>query len=318
MSSSLLCASHSPLLYCFEKPPEDWARIEAALAGMSGFVEDFAPDLIIFLGADHFNGFFLNMMPAFCVGLDAEATGDIGGYPGKLNVPQELGIRLLEFLRANDFDPAVSYQMTVDHAFSQTLHTAAGSLDRYPTIPIFVNCITRPFVPFRRVRQFGEMLGRFARSLNQRVLFMASGGMSHHPTRYYPDIGDGEPSVAAWQLSGGDLAASMNRDEWLKRLWDMHHEGAGMIARGERTATDMRLNEESDRRFIHALESRDHKVFDHWDADALIADGGIGSMELLTWIAAAAAHSEMGGASPKLDCYSVAPEIGIAFGVMSG
>ena len=318
MSSSLLCASHSPLLHCYKKPPSDWEQIEAALAGMSDFVDDFSPDLIILIGADHFNGFFLNMMPAFCVGLDAEATGDIGGYPGKLDVPQELGSQLVNYLRDNDFDPAVSYKMTVDHAFSQTLHTAAGSLNRYPTIPIFVNCITRPFVPFRRVRLFGEMLGRFASGLNQRVLFMASGGMSHHPTRYYPDIGEGEASVAAWQLSGGEVSPSMTRDEWLKRLLEMHHEGAAMIARGERTAADMRLNEESDLRFIRVLESADYKAFDGWNADALIDDGGIGSMELLTWIAAAAAHSEMGGARPKLDYYSVAPELGIAFGVIRG
>lgn len=316
MTSALLCASHSPLLHCYATPPSDWDRIERALASMGTFVRDFDPDLIVLFGSDHFNGFFLNMMPAFCIGLQAEATHDIGGYAGKIDVPQAIAADLAQYLRQNDFDPAVSYQMTVDHAFSQTLYTATGALDRYPTIPVFVNCITRPFVPFRRVRLFGEQVGRYAASLDKRVLFMASGGMSHHPTRYYPDFGEGEERVSAWQLHGGSQPPSLTREEWLERLLVMHHEGAGMIARGERSASDMRLNEASDRRFLEILESGDCQRFDNWDADELISQGGIGSMELLTWIAAAAAHGEVNGSKPSLDYYSIAPEIGIAFGVV--
>ena len=49
----------------------------------------------------------------------------------------------------------------------------------------------------------GEIIGEFAARLTKRILFLASGGMSHHPTRYYPEPGQGEAAVEAWQLSGG-------------------------------------------------------------------------------------------------------------------
>lgn len=317
--TALVCGSHSPLLYCFEKPPADWQAIQDGLARCRAFVDDFAPELVVIFGADHFNGFFLDMMPAFCIGLDAQATADIGGFSGPLDVPSALATEAIGYLRQQGFDPAVSFKMTVDHAFSQTLTQATGGLAVYPTIPVFINCITEPFVPFARSRQLGATLGEFLARQNKRTLFIASGGMSHHPTRYYPAYTHGQDAVSQWQLNGNKVVAGgMCADSWLERLDVMHHEGAALIARGERTAKDMRINEESDREFLAALLEGDLESFDHWDQQALVARGGIGSMELHTWIAAAAAHQACGGAAPNLDVYSVAPEIGIGFGLIYG
>jgi len=316
MSTALVCASHSPLLYCYDQPPRDWAAIQQGFEDVRLFVEAFDPELVLIFGSDHFNGFFLNMMPAFCVGLSAEAAGDIGGFAGKLDVPADTALRMIEHLREHDVDPAVSYQMTIDHAFSQTLHNISGGLDAVPTIPVFINCITKPFVPFHRTRALGTRIGQFAQTLGKRVLLLASGGMSHHPTRYYPAFGEGDEAVAAWQLSGGELKASMSPEQWLERLEFMHHEGAVMITQGERTAQDMRLNEQSDRRFLDVLLDRDLSEFDRWDQDQLVEEGGIGSMELHTWIAATSAHLAAGGQKPQLDVYTVAPELGIACGIV--
>ncbi len=316
MKSALVCASHSPLLYCYDKAPADWDAICAGFDKARAFVDDFAPDLVFVFGADHFNGFFLNLMPAFCVGMAAKATGDIGGFSGTLNVPAETAMHCIDHLRTHDIDVAASYDMTIDHAFSQTLHKMTGGLDACPTIPVFINAITRPFVPFRRTRLLGEQIGTFAKSLGKKVLFLASGGMSHHPTRYYPAYGSGEQDVTAWQLSGGKLPASLTHAQWLQRLETMHHEGAVMITRGERTAADMRLNASSDKRFLDVLLSGELAQFDHWHPDELVAEGGIGSMELQTWIAATSAHLACGGRSPELDVYTIAPEIGIACGIV--
>lgn len=316
MSSALVCASHSPLLYCFDKAPEDWEAIQRGFKEARSFVEKFDPELVFVFGSDHFNGFFLNLMPSFCVGFSAEATADIGGFSGPLDVPADIALAAVEHLQSDGIDPAVSYQMTVDHAFSQTIELMTGSLDAIPIVPIFINCITKPFVPFQRTRLLGESVGRFAKSLNKRVLFLASGGMSHHPRRYYPVFGEADESVSAWQLSGGRLKQSMSSQQWLDRLESMHIEGAKMITRGERTAADMRLNKESDDRFLDVLLAGRFKEFDSWNQDELVEQGGIGSMELQAWIAAAAAHKEHGGSNPSLDLYSVAPEIGIACGIV--
>ena len=312
----LICASHSPLMYCFKKKPENWDDLQNGFEEQAREIEKFDPDLVIAFGSDHFNGFFLNMMPSFCIGFQAEAVGDIGGFPGRLEVPREFAEGLAIELRKKHLDPGVSYQMRVDHAFSQTIHIMLGGLDRRPVIPVFINCINKPFVPFARSRILGQAVGEFVMSLDKKVLFLASGGLSHHPVRYYPAWGEAEKRVAAWQLSGGEHPDSMTRDEWLQRLHDMHHEGAEMIARGERTAAHMHLNDESDRRFLEVLTSNSLEDFDAWDQDQLVAEGGIGSMELHTWIAAAAAHRTCSGEAPRVSHYSVSPEIGIAAGIV--
>jgi 2,3-dihydroxyphenylpropionate 1,2-dioxygenase len=303
-------------LYCYAKQPEDWDALQKAFIERTQAISDFYPELVFAFGSDHFNGFFLKTMPAFCVGLSAEASADIGGFAGALDVPEKTAFKCVEYLREHDVDSAVSYQITVDHAFSQTIHIALGALTARPTIPIFINCITRPFVPFRRSRLLGEAIGRFALSLNKRVLFLASGGMSHHPTRYYPEHGKGESGVEAWKLSGGDDPDSFTSTQWLERLDVMHREGAKMIADGERTAKDMRLNPESDQRFLDVLIRNKLEEFDNWNQVKLVEEGGIGSMELHTWIAAAAAHKAAGGKAPVKDFYSVATEIGIAAGIV--
>lgn len=318
MTTSLICASHSPLLYCYAKQPTDWDLMQKAYEDRAKAIKIFDPELVIAFGSDHFNGFFLKLMPSFCIGIKANAAEDIGGFSGKLNVPSSTAIEIIDYLRINDIDPAASIDMTIDHAFSQTIHTMCGDLQSKPVVPIFINCIAEPYVPFRRSRLMGEAVGKFIKTTNKRVLLLASGGLSHHPTRYYPEIDDGPEEVTAWQKSGGDDAESLTQEEWIQRLEIMHHEGAEMIAKGERTAKDMRLNKEADMQFIETLINFKLNDFDNWDQKKLIKEAGIGSMELHTWIAAAAAHKAAGGKKPVLDFYSVAPEIGIAAGVVHG
>jgi 2,3-dihydroxyphenylpropionate 1,2-dioxygenase len=316
MSTALVCASHSPLLYCYAEAPQQWEKLQQAYAARTAAVAEFDPELVIAFGADHFNGFFLKLMPSFCVGLAATAVGDIGGFAGDLDVPEDVATSMVNCLRASDIDPATSTNMTIDHAFSQTINNMCGGLDAKPTIPVFINCIAEPFVPFRRSRLMGEAIGKFVASTDKRVLFLASGGMSHHPRRYYPEPGEGPAEVTAWQQSGGAAAESLTPTEWIERLEVMHHEGAGMIVRGERTAKDMRLNEKSDRRFLDVLTRFSLHEYDTWDQYDLISEAGIGSMELHTWIAATAAHQSAGGSAPVLDFYAVTPELGIATGVV--
>ena len=162
----------------------------------------------------------------------------------------------------------------------------------------------------------GGAIGKYAKTLNKKVLFLASGGMSHHPTRYYPELGEGPDDVTAWQLSGGDDPESLSPQQWIDRLEEMHIEGAKMITRGERTAKHMRLNAEADAKFLEVLTSGNLSQFDDWIPEDVVKEAGIGSMELHTWIAATAAHLAAGGKNPETGFYSVAPELGIAAGIV--
>ncbi len=315
MNSALICTSHSPLYYCYARPPACHADVQRLLAAHAAAIGDFDPELVIMFGPDHFNGFFLHLMPPFCAGLSCSSTADIGGFAGRLQVPGELALACIEAVRRDDVDLAVSYEMTVDHGFSQTLTQVLGGVDRYPTIPIFVNGIAPPFVPFRRSRLLGAAIGRFAAGLGKRVLFLASGGMSHNPRRYYPDYGTGDDAVTGYQLTGGH-GQGMSAPQWLERLDVMHREGAQMLVDGRRTRDDIMLNPEVDHEFLSIITSGELQRLDALDPKTMVAQAGIGSLELHSWVAAAAAHAAAGGTAPEVDLYAEAQEYGIAFGMV--
>ena len=311
----LFCSSHSPLLYCYARAPECREESERLTAERAATIAAAQPELVIVFGPDHFNGFFLSLVPCFCVGLRCKAVADIGGFPGRLDVPEGTARALIGAARRQGVDVAVSYDMTVDHGFSQTMVRVLGALDRYPVIPIYINGIAPPFVPFQRSRMLGEAVGAFVRTLGKRTLFLATGGMSHNPTRYYPAFGSGEADVTAYQLNGGH-GEGLSSEQWLKRLDRMHREGAHMLIDGRRTRADLKLNPDVDRRILDILSSDRLEDIDAIEPEWMAQHAGIGSLELHTWVAATAAHRAAGGAAPVVDLYAEALEYGIAFGMM--
>jgi 2,3-dihydroxyphenylpropionate 1,2-dioxygenase len=315
MAVALVCASHSPLMYCFARPPSCYERSEQLFAQRAEAIRAFDPELVVVFGPDHFNGFFLQLMPPFCVGLQCTAAADIGGFAGPLRVPTNDALACIDAVRTAGVDVAVSYDMIVDHGFSQTMFRMLGALDAYPVIPIFVSGIAPPYVPFRRSRLLGEAVGRFAASLGKRVLFLGSGGMSHNPTRYYPEYASGDPRVAGYQLSGGH-GAGLSRTEWLERLDRMHREGAHMLVDGTRTRADLKLNPQVDAQFLAIITSGDLTRVDALEPAWMVERAGIGSLELHTWVAAAAANAAAGGDPAVVDLYAEALEYGIAFGMI--
>ncbi|HUE10745.1 MAG TPA: hypothetical protein VMQ54_07390, partial [Steroidobacteraceae bacterium] len=314
MSVALVCASHSPLMYCYARAPACHAATEQLFADRAREIRDFAPEFVFIFGSDHFNGFFLELMPPFCAGLACSAVRDIGGFAGSLKVPADEALACIGHVRDTGIDLAVSYRMTVDHGFSQTMMRVLGALDAYPAIPIFVNGMAPPYVPFKRSRLLGEAVGRFAAGLDKRVLFLASGGMSHNPLRYYPKYGTGGDDVSGYQLAGGH-GTGFTSEQWLERLELMHREGAQMLVDGTRTRADLKLNPEVDLEFLDTLSRGELQRFDALDPKWMVEHAGIGSLELHTWVAAAAAHQAAGGAPPTVDIYAEALEYGIAFGM---
>jgi 2,3-dihydroxyphenylpropionate 1,2-dioxygenase len=233
-----------------------------------------------------------------------------------LQVPAGTASNLVAYLRSDDIDAAISYKMRVDHGFSQPLKRLTGALDRYPTVPVFIGALTPPYLPFRRSRMLGESVGRFVRESERRTLFIGSGGLSHHPTRYYPLVGAGEDKVATYQLEG-ERGGSFTDEQWLSRLHGMHLEGAEMLVNGQRTRQDIRLNPEMDRRFLEQIQGDDLEAFDGWDPAAIVETAGIGFLELHAWIAAMAAYRAAGGSAPSAQTYVPALEYGIGYGMLS-
>jgi len=181
MNAYLHCLSHTPLIGHFDPTQDVLDEVAEVVRAARARIEAFNPELVVLFAPDHYNGFFYDVMPPFCLGMAAEAIGDFGSLAGTLSVPKELAEACAESVLTSGIDLAVSYRMQVDHGFAQPLEFLLGGLDKYPVLPVFVNCVAPPLPTFERVRLLGEAIGRFTRGLNKRVLFLGSGGLSHQP-----------------------------------------------------------------------------------------------------------------------------------------
>jgi 2,3-dihydroxyphenylpropionate 1,2-dioxygenase len=310
------CVSHSPLIVVRKRVPDQEARILEACAAFRARVEAFDPEVVVMLSNDHYAGFHYSNMPAFCVGVEAEAVADVGGTPGPLPVPRETAIALVAHLRSNGFDPAISYRMRVDHGFSQPLTRLLGGIDRWPLIPVFVSAFTQPFLSFGRVRAFGAEVGRFLATTGKRVLILGSGGLSHHPLRYYPTPDVADPATLGWQMDG-ERGGTMTEEAWFTRLDAMHHEGAQMVAEGKRTVAEMRLNPAFDQDVLDRIARGDLEGMDDWNHLELVEKAGIGSLEIINWVAARAAHLAAGG-GPVTTQYDMVPDYAVGYALAEG
>ncbi|MFP6559770.1 hypothetical protein WJ542_15940 [Paraburkholderia sp. B3] len=311
----LVCVSHSPIIMIRAKAPEKENEILTLYKRTTEQIARFDPELVLIFGSDHFAGFHFSLMPPYCVGLSANAVSDVGGFGGALNVPRPLALDLVKHLSADGFDTAVSHDMTVDHAFSQPLHRLLGALDRYPVIPVFLNAIASPVLPFARAEKLGTAIGNFLRKTGKRTLVIGSGGLSHHPARYYPLPGTASREVEAYQLRGA-TGHSMTDEQWFSRLHDMHVEGAAMLVDGRRTERDIRLNAGFDAQFMEMMRTGDLAGSRHWNPDELIESAGIGAMELNAWVAGMGAYQELDSRPVREALYVPTLEYGIGYGMV--
>ncbi|WP_438391881.1 hypothetical protein [Caballeronia sp. DA-9] len=296
------------------KAPAEEEQILGLYAQCRADIEAFNPELVIIFASDHFAGFHFSLMPQYCVGVAATAVQDVGGFGGPLNVPRSLALALIDEMSGKGFDAAVSHQMRVDHAFSQPLHRLLGSLDRYPVIPVFLNAIASPVLSFSRAEQLGATIGEIVAATGERTLVIGSGGLSHHPTRYYPLPGTATTEVEAYQMHGAS-EKSMTDEQWFNRLYDMHVEGATMLVDGRRTARDIRLNAEFDENFMQMIREGNLSASRNWDSEWVIETAGIGAMEANSWAAGLSAYQQLDPRPVRDSLYVPALEYGIGYGM---
>lgn len=326
----LVCASHSPLMLVdMPRSAPDSQDFLEQTERVRERVAAFAPDLVVVFGPDHFNGFFFDLMPVFCIGAEAESTEDWQLPKTSLNVPAALALECVDALRAADFDVALSWRMKVDHGITVPLKLftglppaiagAAGAVGvagaagaagaaGVEVLPVFVNCAAPPRASFRRVRRFGEEVGRFLSTLDRRILVVGSGGLSHDPPT--PHFADAPPAI---------------RQRLVDRNTPSHDDYRAREARVVRAAHAMvdgggpckRPEEAWDRRVIELLGSGDLSAFDAWTDADVDAAAGFGGHEVRCWVAACAAMDALGGAHPRLDYYRLVPEWITGMGLMT-
>jgi 2,3-dihydroxyphenylpropionate 1,2-dioxygenase len=188
--------------------------------------------------------------------------------------------------------------MPVDHGFVQMWEAVLGDFKSVPILPIFVNAAAPPIPTYRRARQLGESVGRFAMRSGKRVLFAASGGLSHDPP--VPSI-KGAPLEIRERLINGRNPTAEAKEAREKRVF----EAAVLAEAGEGPCKP--LNPEWDEEFMKILRSGQI-----WRADALNTDkvreaAGRGANEVLAWVAAFAAFSTGGHFTMEQEFYEAIP-----------
>lgn len=252
-----LCLSHAPG-FARDKDEEFGLDFRRGLAEVVATVREFDPTLVVVFGSDHRKA-FADIVPGISVVLSAEGMGDLLSPVGPYDVPRQLAKELASFLLEEGVDAAVARHIALDHGFGQMFGEVLGSLDAVPAVPIFINCATPPLAAPGRAVDLGEAVGRFFRRLSdERILFLASGGLSHSP-----------PSLA--------LVDEPVSEEEARALSAAHREAAMDLIRPD-----------WDHRFLAQLGSVDTS----WARRLTQADidpAGVGANEIRTWLAAYAA-----------------------------
>jgi 2,3-dihydroxyphenylpropionate 1,2-dioxygenase len=306
MTLALCTTSHTPLMGRSDPAAGVRDRVDAAFGQARSFIRDFDPELVVIFGPDHYNGFFYDLMPPFCIGAAAESVGDYGLPKSQLRVDAESAHHIARAVLASGVDAAISERMQVDHGFAQPLELLFGALDAVPLVPVFINCVAEPLCPVSRIRKLGEAIGRGAQTLGKRVLLVGSGGLSHDPP--VPQL-QGAPAAVTERLIAGRNPQPEERAVRERRVID----AAAGFAAG--TSQLMPLNPDWDIALLDMLASGDLEQFDACPNEWFVEHGGHSSHEVRTWIAAYAALGAAGPYAVETSFYKAIPEWIAGFGL---
>ena len=173
------------------KNVEQREALYAALDQQRREIEDSGAEALVVIAAEHFANFFMNNMPAFCIGMADKYEGPIED-PDWLKIPRTdvpgnagLSLRLIKSVMQT-VDCAYAEEWKFDHGVMVPLHflTPAYDLD---IIPVNINCQGPPLCPLQRAWAFGEALRRACDEQDEKIALVGTGGISHWPAT--PDSG---------------------------------------------------------------------------------------------------------------------------------
>lgn len=228
-------ASHAPPLV------RDWATIESgrkdalaiAFAELGRRIAAAQPDILVVIGADHWANFFLDNMPAICLGVGADHGGPperwLADYPHTaMRGDPAFAMHVAEALFENGFEPSLSYDLRLDHAFCVPLWRAG--IDPLPAIlPVVINALQPPLPTIARCFDFGAALARAItdRPDRERVVILASGGLSHsvgEPMMGEVDEAFDREALALFARGDRDAVLAYLTDDRMARAGNGAHE----------------------------------------------------------------------------------------------
>jgi len=171
--------------------PETRDAFYAKLDELRRRMEAARPDVLVVVAAEHFANFFMNNMPAYCMGMAEHYEGPIEDEDWlgirRTRVPgsRDLSRRLIESILP-EIDVAYAEEWKFDHGIMVPLHFLTPRYD-LPVIPVNINCQGPPLTPLPRAYQFGRALRRAFDAQPERIALIGTGGISHWPAT--PDSG---------------------------------------------------------------------------------------------------------------------------------
>jgi len=178
---------HAPQL--FTRPPtEDHAQLDADIAAMRELgktLDETRPDVVIVIGSDHLETFFLSAVPTFAIIAGKTCKASFAGRDYELPT-HPLAEELLDKLVDAGFDMTYSQDAVLGHSFAAVYEWVIEGR-AIPVVPLFVNTYLPPLPKARRCEALGKAIREIVEKGPERVAIVASGGMSHYPgTWKYP------------------------------------------------------------------------------------------------------------------------------------
>jgi protocatechuate 4,5-dioxygenase beta chain/2,3-dihydroxyphenylpropionate 1,2-dioxygenase len=203
---------HAPQF--FTRPPTEVPeQLDAGLAAMNELgrqmLDETQPDVLIVIGSDHLETFFLSAVPTFAVISGERIKAAFAGRNYDLPChPMAEG--LLNHLVESGFDMVYSQDAELGHAFAAPFEWVLGKR-AIPVVPIFVNTYLPPLPNARRCEALGKAIAAYIETRPERVAIVASGGMSHYPgTWKYPEPAFDFDHWAIAHLERGNTDAILN------------------------------------------------------------------------------------------------------------
>jgi 2,3-dihydroxyphenylpropionate 1,2-dioxygenase len=262
------------------------------LATANALLRAARPDVAVIVGPNHFRGLWLDIMPAFVLGVgEVLAAGEHGTPEGPLPADPQFAREVLDALYEEELDVAFSARLTVDHGVTHAVQYLLADLP-VPVVPLIVNTFAPPLPRLRRCLHLGRVLGRALARSDRRVAVIGSGGLSHalpFPDWRHPATDDDRYLVTSWLEGRAGWQAFEPR------------------RRGIVVAAEPRLVSDFDTEFLDAFTAGESASWaEAPDCEStLTARAGNGAHEVRSWLVLAAA---CGHAPARTIAYSPVPE----------
>jgi 2,3-dihydroxyphenylpropionate 1,2-dioxygenase len=251
------------------------------------------PDVAVIIGSNHFRGFYLDLIPAFTLGVgEVIGAGEAGTPEGPQRVDPEFAQALAQRLVDEGTEVAISARLQIDHGQTHAIQYLLRDLD-VPVVPLVINVFAAPLPRLHRCAELGRNLASAIAELpgDRRVAVIASGGMSHQlpwPSDWRDPHGEDEEFlVEAWLNGRGD--------------WQSYNARRREII----TAARPVIFPEFDQKFLTALQGGELSGYLGLDSAELERLAGNGGQEMRTWLTMAAA---LGFAPGRSLAYAEMPE----------